>query len=285
MLSFNLGPLVISVGQALMLLALLVALVVGKLAARRRDVPITDTLFTLALVGVVIARVVFVVRYFPSYGFHPLAWIDIRDGGFEIVAGLLGTAFYASYLVWRRPSLRRPLGAAAFAGALVWGLTGGALTFIEQQSRTLPTASLQTLNGTQTDLAQLRKKAGNRPMVVNLWASWCPPCRHEMPVLERAQKQDSGVVFVFANQGESAVTIQHFLNDLQLNLNHVVRDPRGSLARQIGSAGLPTTLFYNAHGRLVDTHLGALSRATLTQSLEHVKSDPSSPSPNTKEPE
>ncbi|WP_111748528.1 prolipoprotein diacylglyceryl transferase family protein [Salinisphaera orenii] len=274
MLSFGLGPFVISVSQALMGVALVVALGVGQFAARQRGAPITDTLFTLVVVGIVTARVVFVARYFPSYGLDPLAWIDIRDGGFEVVAGVLGMAFYASLAVWRRPSLRRPLAAAALAGGLTWGLTGGTLALIAQQSRTLPSASLQTLGGTATDLPQLHKQADGRPMVVNIWASWCPPCQHEMPMLGRAQDQDDDVMFVFVNKGESTATIRGFLDQNQLDLEHVVRDPRGELSRRIGSAGLPTTLFYNARGRLVDTHLGALSRATLVQALERFDPDP-----------
>ena len=110
MLSFNLGPLVISVGQALMLVALIVAIIAGKIAARRRAVPIADTLLTLVLVGLLAARIVFVVRYFSSYGLDPLGWIDIRDGGFDLVGGLLGMGFYASYLAWREPTLRRSAG-------------------------------------------------------------------------------------------------------------------------------------------------------------------------------
>lgn len=275
MQSFHIGPLLMTAGQAIMILALIVALVAGRLAAGRRTVAIGDTLCTLVLVGFVSARVVFVGHYFSSYGLHPLAWIDIRDGGFNRLGGLLAAVVYASYVVWRRPLVRRPLGVAVFAGAMVWGLAVGALALIDQQARTLPSAPLATLTGRPTDLAELRQKADGRPMVVNLWASWCPPCRGEMPVLERAQRQNPGVLFVFANQGESVSAIDRFLNSQQLRLDHVVRDPRGRLPQQVGSAGLPTTLFYDARGRLVDTHLGALSRATLIRSLGRVRPDSS----------
>jgi len=273
MLSFNLGPLAISVGQALMVFAVLVALAVGKLAARRRVVPISDTLFTLGLVGFVIARVAFVAHYFPSYGLHPLAWLDIRDGGFEITAGLLGMGFYASYIVLRQPALRRPLGAALFAGVLTWGLTGGALSLIENQASRPPDAELYTLDGATTDLASLQQSQGNRPMVVNLWATWCPPCRAEMPVLEQAQTERTDILFVFANQAEAAPTIQDFLDRMQLDLGHVLRDRRGQIARQAGSAALPTTLFYDADGRLIDSHIGQLSKATLARALEGFDSE------------
>jgi len=277
MLSFNLGPLAISVGQALIIVALLVAIVAGKLSARRRDVPIVDTLFTLLLIGIVTARVVFVARYFSSYGMDPLAWIDIRDGGLDFIGGLVGAGLYAGYVLWRRPAMRRPLGAALFAGALTWGLTGGALTLIENQANSPPATELYTLDGEQTDLAELQQRAGNRPMVVNLWATWCPPCRAEMPVLEQAQNERDDVLFVFANQAEVAPTIQRFLDGMQLDLDHVLRDRGGRIAQQAGSAALPTTLFYDADGRLVDSHLGQLSRATLARGLERFDSPTDDP--------
>lgn len=268
MLSVNLGPLAISVGHALIIAAFVVALVVGKLAARRRDIAIGDRLFNLALVGFVAARIAFVAHYFSSYGLDPLAWIDIRDGGFEVVAGLIAMGFYASYLAARQPALRGPLGAALFAGVLTWGLTGGALSLIENQAKRPPEIELYTLDGATTDLASLQEKAGSRPMVVNLWATWCPPCRAEMPVLEQAQNERSDVLFVFANQAEAVPTIQKFMDRMQLDMDHVVRDRRGGIASQAGSAALPTTLFYDADGQLVDSHLGQLSKATLARALE-----------------
>ncbi|MES1934356.1 redoxin domain-containing protein [Salinisphaera shabanensis T35B1] len=278
MLSFNLGPLAISVAHALMLFALITALIAGKVAARRREVPITDTLFNLALAGAVAARLVFVIRYFGEYRPAPLGIFDIRDGGFDAIGGLLGMAAYASFVVWRRPLLRAPLAAALVAGGLAWGLTGGALTLIEQQAASLPEARLQTLDGRATDLATLQAEAEGRPMVVNLWATWCPPCRAEMPVLEAAQNERDDVLFVFANQAEATPTIQSFLDSQDLHIEHVLRDSGGHLAKQAGSAALPTTLFYDGDGRLVDSHLGQLSRATLTAALERFDTAPTASS-------
>jgi thiol-disulfide isomerase/thioredoxin len=267
-LSLTLGPLAISVGQALIALAFLVALVVGKLTARRREVAIGDALINLALVGVVTARIAFVGHYFSSYGLDPLAWLDIRDGGFEIIAGLLAMGVYGGYLAWRSAALRRPLFVATFAGLLTWGLSGGALSLIENQASRPPQATLYTLNDEATDLARLQQETGNRPMVVNLWATWCPPCRKEMPLLEEMQKKHTDVLFVLVNQGETRPTIHDFLNHMQLDLEHVLLDRQGEIGQQAGSAALPTTLFYDASGKLVDSHLGELSRATLRRALK-----------------
>lgn len=273
MLSLTLGPLAISVGQALIVLAFLVALIAGKVSAGRRDVAISDTIINLALVGMVAARLVFVGRYFASYGMDPLAWIDIRDGGFDPVAGVLAMVVYGVYLGWRRGVLRRPLFMAAFAGLLTWGLTGGAISLMENQASRPPQAELQTLDNAAVDLAGLQQEAGGKPMVVNLWATWCPPCRKEMPMLEKAQQERSDVLFVFANQGEAAPTINDFLDHESLALDNVLLDLKGAIGQEAGSAALPTTLFYDASGKLVDTHLGELSRATLRHALERTAPD------------
>ncbi|HWS73851.1 MAG TPA: TlpA disulfide reductase family protein, partial [Quisquiliibacterium sp.] len=106
-----------------------------------------------------------------------------------------------------------------------------------------------------------------RPAVVNLWATWCPPCVREMPVLAAAQASKPGIVFVFVNQGEAGERVGQFLAPRGLALENVLLDPGGDLARSVGSRAMPTTLFYDAQGRLRDTHLGALSEATLAARL------------------
>ena len=267
MLSFSLGPLVISVEQALAGAALVVAIVTGRVSARRRDLAVTDTLFNLALAGILAARAVFVLRYLGEYRDEIWRVVDIRDGGFDALGGLAGMGFYAALVMRRRPALRRPLGAALFAGALTWGLTGGALGLIDRQAGILPTATLQTLDGQTTDLATLQRRSGGKPMVVNLWATWCPPCRAEMPLLQSAQRSRPAVLFVFANQGEARSTVADYLDAQGLELAHALRDPGRRLARHVGASGLPTTLFYDSNGRLVDSHLGELSKASLTHAL------------------
>ena len=92
-----------------------------------------------------------------------------------------------------------------------------------------------------------------------------------MPVLEEAQHIYQDVAFVFANQREQPETIRSFLEENRLNLNNLYRDDQAQLARAVGSNGLPTTLFYNAQGELIDSHMGELSRATLARGLEKIR--------------
>lgn len=120
------------------------------------------------------------------------------------------------------------------------------------------------LSGESTNLAAL---AAGKPMVVNLWTSWCPPCQREMPVLAAAQRRETGVSFVFANQGENGATVQHFLSASQLDLANVVLDRDAHLGFVAGSSALPTTLFYDSSGKLVDIYLGGLTAASLERKL------------------
>lgn len=271
MLSFNLGPLAISISQVLIAIAFAVALLAGRLADSRRDAAAGDTLFTLAIIGVVSARIGFVAIRFTDYGLDPLAWIDVRDGGFHLIGGLIGIVVYATWRMRLMPALRRPLGAALVAGTLTWGLGSGALSLLNREASRLPEVSLQRLDGVPTDLVGLQRAAGNRPMVVNLWATWCPPCRAEMPVLAEAQSARPDVTFVFVNQREAVQAIERYLRAQGLLLENVVRDTGGQIPRAVGSAGLPTTLFYDGSGRLAHSHLGMLSKATLARAIEGIE--------------
>lgn len=269
MLSVNLGPLAVQVSHLLLLVSLLVAAGVGYLAGRHRQTGIGNVLSDMVLVGLVIGRIVFVAIWFEQYRQAPWSVLDIRDGGFTPWAGLVAALLMAIWRGRQRAVLRKPLILGLTAGALAWtAMSGMAGTLGRDPPPALPTVAFKTLAGESTDLAGV---AGGKPMVVNLWASWCPPCRREMPVLAMAQQRETGVTFVFANQGEDAATAQRYLSDSALRLANVLLDSGAELGRTVGSTALPTTLFYDAGGRLVDTHLGELSAASLASKLNQLR--------------
>ena len=251
------------------LLALLVAAVVGRLVGRAQKTGIGNTLTDMLIAAVLAARVAFVAVWFDTYRSSPWSMLDIRDGGFTPWAGVVAALLVALWQGWRRAALRKPLTLGLAAGALAWGGMVGAIRMMENTA--LPKVSLTTLAGEPADLAKL---AAGKPMVVNLWATWCPPCRREMPLLAAAQKQEPGVRFVFANQGEDGMTAQRYLTDARLELDNVLLDSGARFGREVGSMGLPTTLFYDADGRLIDTHLGQLSAASLASKLNRLRSRP-----------
>jgi thiol-disulfide isomerase/thioredoxin len=131
----------------------------------------------------------------------------------------------------------------------------------------LPALSLSDADGREVPLHAF----AGRPLVVNLWASWCPPCRREMPELARAQRVYKDVSFVFVNQGEAAGPIRSYLQEQGLQLDNVLLDRTNRMGKATGSPGLPTTLFFDAEGRLVDRRLGQVSAATLAQGIEALR--------------
>lgn len=275
MLSVGVGPVSLSIGHVLLVFAFVVALIVGAIAGRKHKTPIAGTLSDIFVVAMISARIGFVLRYYEHYQGDWLGMIDIRDGGFDMVSGLIVALAFAGFLMWRRANGRRALAAAMVAGLLTWGFTTGTLKLINQQLEGLPEVALTDLNEQPVSLDSLTQ---GQPTVVNLWATWCPPCIREMPVLEEAQKRYPGINFVFANQGEHPETIQNFLSEQNLDLNHVLSDRQGQFGRVTGSHGLPTTLFYNAAGNLVDSHMGELSSASLFRSLERFDTSHLTPS-------
>jgi thiol-disulfide isomerase/thioredoxin len=267
MLTLNIGPLSLPITLFLMLVALLVAAGVGRLVGGSQRTGVGNIAIDMLVAAVLVARIAFVSIWFDTYRNSPWSTLDIRDGGFTPWAGMMAALLVAFWRAWRRPALRRPLAFGLAAGAVAWGGLFGAIRMME--NTTVPQASVTTLAGEPTNLAAL---ARGKPMVVNLWASWCPPCRREMPVLAAAQKQQTSLSFVFVNQGEDGETAQHYLTAAGLDLANVVIDPGTVLGREVGSGALPTTLFYDANGRLVDTHLGPLSAASLASKLDQFRS-------------
>ena len=269
MLTVNLGPLSVPIALLLMLVALLVAAGAGRLVGRGQQTGIGNILTDMLIAAVLVARIAFVAVWFDTYRSSPWTMLDIRDGGFTPWAGIVAALLVAVWRGWRRAALRKPLTLGLAAGALAWGGMFGAILMMENTA--LPKVPLTTLAGEPADLAKL---AAGKPIVINLWASWCPPCRREMPVLAAAQKQETGVRFVFVNQGENGTTAQRYFTAAGLDIANVLLDPGAEIGHEVGSMGLPTTLFYDANGRLIDTHLGELSAASLASKLNQLRSRP-----------
>jgi thiol-disulfide isomerase/thioredoxin len=250
----------------LLIVALLVAAWAGRMAGRRRQTGIGYILIAMLAAAILVSRIAFVAAWFDTYRSAPWSMLDIRDGGFMPWVGMIAALLVAVWRGWNREAVRKPLILGLAAGALAWEAMFGAIVMMNNTA--LPGVPLTTLSGAPTDLARL---AGGKPMVVNLWASWCPPCRREMPVLAAAQKSDREARFVFVNQGEDGTTARNFLSAARLDLDNVLLDPSAGLGREVGSMALPTTLFYDASGRLVDTHLGELSVAALAGKLKRFR--------------
>lgn len=271
MLSVTLGPFALAINHLLLLIALALATLAGWLAGRRQRVNPERVLFGLFMLGLVIARLAFVIAYWGQYQRHPLGIIDIRDGGFMVWPGvtavLIGTLLHG----WKRPALRASLGVGVASGVVFWWLAG--LTLNEHEDARLPEVTLLNAAGDSVSPSDYQ----GTPLVINLWATWCPPCRRAMPVLQAAQQANPEVVFLFVNQAEDRRDVVTFFTRQNVHLDNVLFDDTAELARQVGAAVLPTTLFYNAAGRLSGSHTGELSNASLKHYLDNISGSKPSP--------
>lgn len=263
MLTFTLGTFAIALNHLLLISALALATFVGWRVAKRGGDNPESALFTLFLIGLLAARIAFVALYWGHYRNEPWQIIDLRDGGFLAWPGVIVLLLTAFYRGWRRPGLRRPLGFGVASGLAFWVFASLSLNIYEQGTR-LPEIDLRNAAGESIKLSDYQ----GGPLVINLWATWCPPCRREMPVLESAQQQRPDLTFLFVNQAESMQSVATFLETQGLSLTNVLFDRGGRLGQAVGSMALPTTLFYSPDGRLLSSHLGELSNASLARALE-----------------
>ncbi len=268
MLTVNVGPLALAVPHVLLLVSLFLSMLTGWWVGRRSHRNPEQQLFRLFLIALVVARLSFVLTYVEYFRDEPWRVIDIRDGGFVAWPGILVAVLVGVWHAWRDGTLRKPLGSAIAVGVLSWGLGSVGLYAFEQGTR-LPDIGLRDSRGAPVALHDFVGK----PLVVNLWATWCPPCRREMPVLAEAQRNEPEVTFLFVNQGEGAHLITEFLDAEGYSLDNVLLDSGGRLGQHIGSSALPTTLFYDAKGRQIGSHIGELSEASLAGVLERLRAE------------
>lgn len=141
----------------------------------------------------------------------------------------------------------------AVLSPFVWSLTKG-LTPLETPIPA-PDLRLQDLQGKTIDLAQYR----GRVVLINFWATWCPPCRREMPSMERLSQTLTGEAFsvLAVDVGESAEIIETFTGQLDTTLSFpILLDTRSRTMQAWKVAGLPTTFLIDKQGRIVASAIG-----------------------------
>lgn len=153
---------------------------------------------------------------------------------------------------------------AALAGLLLWGwLRRDEFTPVEIGAAA-PGFELTALDGDTVALEDYRGKA----VLLNFWATWCAPCREEMPALQRLQQRlgPEGLEVVGINvdaaPGEMDALarwggdVQAFVREHGLSFD-VLLDPEGGVMRRYGVTGLPTTILLDREGRVVSRTVGA----------------------------
>jgi len=117
----------------------------------------------------------------------------------------------------------------------------------------LPDVSLNGLNGPSSRMSVFR----GRPLIINVWASWCGPCRREMASLERLAWQDpDGFNVIGISTDDHAVRARAFLAQSGATVSHFI-DERLQLERLLGAERLPLTVLVDAQGRVLKKIFGA----------------------------
>jgi cytochrome c biogenesis protein CcmG, thiol:disulfide interchange protein DsbE len=121
-----------------------------------------------------------------------------------------------------------------------------------------PAFTLNTLDDKTISLDDLRGKV----VIVNFWATWCPPCRAEMPMLQAysAENKNRGVIVLAIDVGEEKEVTQKFAADLGLTLP-ILLDHDTTVMTQFRVQALPTSFFIDREGVIRAVYLGAMNRA------------------------
>jgi len=134
--------------------------------------------------------------------------------------------------------------------------------------------TLKTLDGNSVSLSDFK----GHPVVINFWASWCPPCRDEMPVLVEAYRahKDSGLIILAVNgrdQETSLRPVRRFVAEFQMPFP-VLLDEHGDLRKRYKLRGLPTSVFIGADGLMRGLIIGPFTPATFETRLNEILSPP-----------
>ena len=177
-----------------------------------------------------------------------------------------------------QPILRRGLYLLLLLGGLGWifvsadrsGQSTAGRIPAPQTGFLAPDFSLADPNGRIYRLSQLRGK----PVIVNLWATWCPPCRAEMPELEAQYKQYSAqglvVLGVNATDQDAPLDIVPFVQEYGLTFP-ILLDETGAVGKAYELRSLPSTFFINRDGTIAEVVIGGpMSGALLRTHIEEI---------------
>jgi len=267
MSAVDLGPFVLSIERFAALMGVIVFLGLAEILARTTNQrSLSSWSSTTVFCGLIGARLGHVIAYWPSFAQEPWRIVAIWQGGFSTTGAAIAVVLVSGWALWRSLPFV-PAAASLWAGVIAWQVI--LLDVAQRAPVALPTDVFTTIDAEPLSLAAFADL--NTPVVINLWATWCPPCRRELPMLATVAEQRSDVVFVFASQGETAAHVSQYLADNNISLEHVLIDTNGQLAQHYSTLGLPVTLFIGTDGLLGHTHVGEISREVLLSQIARLK--------------
>lgn len=140
---------------------------------------------------------------------------------------------------------------------------------VQAPGQPAPEFELKSLEGRRTRLSEFR----GRPVLVNFWASWCDPCRTEMPELVAAYEahREAGLQVLAVNlrDQERERDVRRFVEEFRLPFP-ILLDARGAVRRRFRVRAIPTTVFIDTTGTLRLTHAGPLTAEALRRGLGEI---------------
>jgi len=138
-----------------------------------------------------------------------------------------------------------------------------------------PDFDLQTLDGQRVKLSDY----AGRPVWINVWASWCAPCRAEMPDIDQVYRElqgagtqqgpEAGPALLLISLGEDQATVQRYVQNTKYQLP-VLLDPDYSISAQYRVTGLPTHVFIDRTGVIRDIAIGGLKPSAIRARLARI---------------
>ncbi len=127
---------------------------------------------------------------------------------------------------------------------------------------------LEDLNGNKISLSDYKGKK----VYLNFWATWCPPCKAEMPDMEKLYQEtkDNGLIMLAVNVGEDKKTVQSFIEDNGYNFP-VLLDVTGEVSQLYQVTGIPTSYFIDTEGYLDDGATGSISLEAMKEYVNNLE--------------
>jgi thiol-disulfide isomerase/thioredoxin len=123
--------------------------------------------------------------------------------------------------------------------------------------------AMKRVDGTVVNLSDFNGEV----ILLNFWATWCPPCRAEMPELLQAARDYPDLAMLAVNVRESPESVSQFAEQFRMDVP-VVLDPQGEISDRYNVSGLPTSIFIDADGAITAVRPGAINRAVIDQILQ-----------------